>query len=246
MSAAADTEKFEDAWALYRSWNGELPSDICGVWLAEGDVAALTFGVRDDKNGEMLKEVILDSVENRDSVKFVTQKYLKSELLDIQKNVDIYIEKNIGIEGTYLDEMRNRVEISVLSERVNDRTTQSIVQTIEEKYGDAVHINYVGDMFKQSNLAVGNSGSGNGDSKWGSTRFIILVVCMTIVILASGYMVIMKKRGQLVDWAEKHGFKPNDTDKAIEKTEATDNAAADETTTDEAVSEIDEETDKDE
>ncbi len=216
ISVSADSAKFEDAWELYKSWNGDEPSEICGIWLTDDETASLTFGIRDDTAGEALREMILESVENKESVNFVTQKYLKSELLEIKEKVNEYISKNIGIEATYLDEKRNRVEICVLAERVNDRTTQSIVKTIEEKYGDRVNITYEGDMFKQTILAVGNGGAGNGASKWGSTRFIILVICVIIVLLASGYMVIMTKRGQLIEWAEKHGFKSSEESKKNE------------------------------
>ena len=212
----ADSAKYEDAWELYKSWNGKEPADICGIWLTDDETVSFTFGIRDDKAGEALREMILESVENKESVNFVTQKYLKSELLEIKETVDEYISKNIGIEATYLDEKRNRVEICVLAERVNDRTTQSIVKTIEEKYGDRVNITYEGDMFKQTILAVGNGGAVNSASKWGSTRFIILVICVIIVLLASGYMVIMTKRGQLIEWADKHGFKSSADDKTVE------------------------------
>ena len=221
FSVNADDIKFKDGWELYKSWENEIPSDICGVWLTDGDPGSLTFGIRDDKSGEALKELILNSVEEKDSVRFEKQKYLKSELLLITDEVSIYISKNIGVESTYLDEKRNRVEISVLAERVNDRTTQSIVKTIEEKYGDRVHITYEGDMFRQTVLAVGKGDAGNGGSKWGTTRFLIILVCVIIVLLASGYMIIMAKRGQLIEWAEKRGLKTRDDndDKLEDKTD---------------------------
>lgn len=210
LSVFADDEKFGDAWELYSSWEGEFPDYVCGVWLSD-DGVSLTFAVLEGAEGDVAKTVILSAVEDESTVKFETSKFTLDELKVVKDELEVYIGKNIGIKSTYLDVKRNRIEVLVLAERVNDRTTQSIVATLKEKYGEKLSITYDGDMFKQTNLAVGAGSSDGDNARLESTRFLIIIACVVIVFLASGYMVVMTKRTQLMEWAAKRGFKTAET-----------------------------------
>lgn len=140
--ASAEEAKYNTAGDLYKAWYENLPDYICGVWSTDGGTSNLTFGIQNTELGNVGKKEILELVNNDSSITFVYQEYSRNYLLQIQKELDEYFEKDLGLISTELDEKNNCIVFGIFEERKEDADTQNMIEEITKKYGNAVSIEY--------------------------------------------------------------------------------------------------------
>lgn len=142
MSVHAEEAKYRTAGDLYEAWYNNLPDYICGVWSTDGGTSNLTFGIQNNETGNAGKQEILELVENDASVTFVYQEFGRNYLLGIQKEIDGYFEKDLGLISTGLDDINNCIALGISKERKDSADTQNMIEEITEKYGKAVSVEY--------------------------------------------------------------------------------------------------------
>ena len=143
---SAEEEKYSNAGELYEAWCENLPDYICGVWSTDGGTENLTFGIQNNAAGNAGKAQMLELVENDGSLTFVYQVYGRNALLRIQEELYPYLEKDLGLISTALDEIGNCIELGILEDRKNDADTKGMIREITRKYGDAVSVVYTGQI----------------------------------------------------------------------------------------------------
>lgn len=127
---------YPDAYALYQSWEGDYPDGVSGVWSETGDTDHLVFGIAAGADAEQVKAMILEQIENQESVSFVDQNYSNDMLYGIMDS----IAESPKVEGMYawgLDQEQNCVSIGVDLENPSPEL-QAFMDEYTEKYGDAV------------------------------------------------------------------------------------------------------------
>ena len=143
---SAEAGKYKNAGELYEAWCEELPDYICGVWSTDGGTENLTFGVQNNEAGNAGKLEMLELVEDDSSLTFVYQVFGRNALLEIQRQIDEYFEKDLGLIYTGLDEINNCIQLGILEERKSDGETKNMIREITGKYGDAVRVEYTGEI----------------------------------------------------------------------------------------------------
>ena len=139
-------EKYNNAGELYEAWAENLPDFICGVWSTDGGVVNLTFGIQNSEAGNAGKQRMLDLIEDDSTITFVYQKYSRNDLLRIQQEIDKYMQLDLGLISTGVYDTRNCVELGILEERKDDAKTKAMIREITDKYGDAVAVEYTGEI----------------------------------------------------------------------------------------------------
>ena len=66
-------------------------------------------------------------------------------LLQIQKELDGYFEKDFGLISTGLNEKNNCIVLGIFEERKDEADTQKMIGEITQKYGNAVSVEYTND-----------------------------------------------------------------------------------------------------
>lgn len=146
MSAWASEAKYSTAGALYEAWHNQLPDYICGVWSTDGGTTNLTFGIQNNEAGNAGKQEILELVSNDSSVTFVYQEFSRNYLLKIQKEIDGYFAKDLGLISTGLDDINNCIVLGIYIERKDNADTQNMIDEITAKYGKAVSVEYTDQL----------------------------------------------------------------------------------------------------
>ena len=141
-SVWAEEGQYITAGDLYEAWHNNLPDYICGVWSTDGGTTNLTFGIQNNEAGNAGKQKILELIENDLSVTFVYQQFSRNYLLKIQKEIDGYFEKDLGLISTGLDDINNCIVLGVFNERKDNADTQNMINEITGKYGEAVSVEY--------------------------------------------------------------------------------------------------------
>lgn len=146
MGVWAAEAQYSTAGDLYEAWYNNLPDYICGVWSTDGGTTNLTFGIQNNEAGNAGKQEILELVSNDSSVTFVYQEFSRNYLLQIQKEIDGYFEKNLGLISTGLDDIHNCIVLGVFNERKDNADTQNMIDEITAKYGKAVSVEYTDQL----------------------------------------------------------------------------------------------------
>lgn len=144
-AAETPTAPYANAWELYQEWYENYPDYISGIWSTDGGMSHLTFGIASDADFESTKNEILALIEKDSSASFVQQKYSYNYLKEIQEYMNTYFtnyDPSLGLSAMGIYEMENYVGIDFLEDKKDDETVRAFIKQLEDKYGDAVQINY--------------------------------------------------------------------------------------------------------
>jgi len=181
--ASAEEAKYNTAGELYEAWSENLPDYICGVWSTDGGTNNLTFGIQNNAAGNAGKQEMLDLVKNNSTLTFVYQEYSRNYLLQIQREIDEYMKKELGLISTALNEQNNCIELGILKERKDDVATQDMIKEITDRYGNAVTVEYTDAIYA---LTTDMNGL------W-TSQHIILIMGIVVVCLAGIFFVFQKR-----------------------------------------------------
>jgi len=181
--ASAEEAKYNTAGELYEAWYENLPDYICGVWSTDGGTNNLTFGIQNNAAGNAGKQEMLDLVKNNSTLTFVYQEYSRNYLLQIQREIDEYMKKELGLISTALNEQNNCIELGILKERKDDVATQDMIKEITDRYGNAVTVEYTDAIYA---LTTDMNGL------W-TSQHIILIMGIVVVFLAGMFFVFQKR-----------------------------------------------------
>ena len=181
--ASAEEAKYNTAGELYEAWYENLPDYICGVWSTDGGTSNLTFGIQNNAAGNAGKQEMLDLVKNNSTLTFVYQEYSRNYLLQIQREIDEYMKKELGLISTALNEQNNCIELGILKERKDDVATQDMIKEITDRYGNAVTVEYTDAIYA---LTTDMNGL------W-TSQHIILIMGIVVVFLAGMFFVFQKR-----------------------------------------------------
>lgn len=205
--AAAEEGIYETAGDLYASWaeDGEFPDYICGVWSTNGSWDCLTFALRADAEGEAAKAEILALVRDDYTVSFECRSYSHTynELRQIQSELDLCFDRNVGLVYTGVDEMNNCVLVGINEERQSDPETVAFLSELRERYGDVIVIKYGSIVYTQAEATAGvkelvdplpfaQSVILDSPEQGEPYGWIALVIAVLVLGFAAG--VLMKKR----------------------------------------------------
>ena len=180
---SAEEAKYNTAGELYEAWYENLPDYICGVWSTDGGTNNLTFGIQNNAAGNAGKQEMLDLVKNNSTLTFVYQEYSRNYLLQIQREIDEYMKKELGLISTALNEQNNCIELGILKERKDDVATQDMIKEITDRYGNAVTVEYTDAIYA---LTTDMNGL------W-TSQHIILIMGLVVVFLAGMFFVFQKR-----------------------------------------------------
>ena len=196
MSVCASDAQYSTAGELYEAWYQDLPDYICGVWSTDGGTSHLTFGIQDNEAGNAGKQKILALIENDSSVTFVYQQFSRNYLLELQKEIDEYFRKDLGLLSTGLDEINNCIVLGISKERKDNADTQSMVADITEKYGQAVSVEYTDKVVHT--LAIDENGTPYTRLLPYAQPQLLLPMGMMIILLMGVVFVIAIRRKMLL------------------------------------------------
>ena len=180
---SAEEAKYNTAGELFEAWYENLPDYICGVWSTDGGTNNLTFGIQNNAAGNAGKQEMLDLVKNNSTLTFVYQEYSRNYLLQIQREIDEYMKKELGLISTALNEQNNCIELGILKERKDDVATQDMIKEITDRYGNAVTVEYTDAIYA---LTTDMNGL------W-TSQHIILIMGIVVVFLAGMFFVFQKR-----------------------------------------------------
>lgn len=180
---SAEEAKYNTAGELYEAWYENLPDYICGVWSTDGGTNNLTFGIKNNAAGNAGKQEMLDLVKNNSTLTFVYQEYSRNYLLQIQREIDEYMKKELGLISTALNEQNNCIELGILKERKDDVATQDMIKEVTDRYGNAVTVEYTDAIYA---LTTDMNGL------W-TSQHIILIMGIVVVFLAGMFFVFQKR-----------------------------------------------------
>lgn len=133
---------FETAGDLAASWREDYPAYITGVWLSGEGENCLTFGITMDDAGRAGAKEILEQVADDTTVSFAWQKYPLVFLYAVQEDVEGWLHEDVGFRAVGVYFPANRVEVDVSMDRLDDPATAAAIQTLTERYGDAVYFEF--------------------------------------------------------------------------------------------------------
>jgi len=188
VGVSAEKGKYRNGGELYEAWCEDLPDYICGVWSTDGGTENLTFGIQNNAAGNAGKAEMLELVEDDGSLTFVYQVYGRKELLRIQREIQVYFEKDLGLIFTALEEKGNCIQLGILETRKNDGDTKEMIREIIREYGDAVSVVYTGQIHT---VTVGNGGM---------EQLLILQpgILLLLILAAGAFLAVRRKRLLLV------------------------------------------------
>ncbi len=96
----------------------------------DGGASNLTFGIQNTELGNAGKTEMLELVKDDSSITFVYQEHSRNYLLQIQKELDGYFEKDFGLISTGLNEKNNCIVLGIFEER-KDENAVSVEYTDE-------------------------------------------------------------------------------------------------------------------
>ena len=184
-AVSAAEAKYSTAGDLYQSWGENIPDYICGMWSTDGSFDKLTFGIQNNAAGNAGKQEMLDLVENDATLTFVYQVFSRNYLLQIQEEIYEYFQKDLGLVSTGLDEINNCITLGILEERKDDKDTQNMIKEITRKYGDAVRVEYTGEIYPMTTKAPY------------AQAFPVLATGITVICLI-GTVLIVNQRKRLL------------------------------------------------
>ena len=176
VTASAE-EVYNNAGELYEAWADHLPDYICGVWSTDGGTINLTFGVLNNEVGNAGRQKMLDLIKDDTTITFVYQKYSRNYLLQIQREIGAYMQLDLGLISTGVYDTRNCVALGILEDKKDDARTKAMIREITEKYGDAVAVEYTGEIVP----TVRNE---TGLANRASARFLFAALAAVLVLCA--------------------------------------------------------------
>ena len=182
--ASAAEAKYNTAGELYEAWCENLPDYICGVWSTDGGASNLTFGIQNNAAGNAGKQEILDLVKNDSTLTFVYQEYSRNYLLQIQREIDEYMKKELGLISTALNEQNNCIDLGILKERKDDVATQDMIKEIADRYGNAVTVEYTDEILE---ITIGE------EQSLQSQHFLFYTMGIIAVLLVGMFFVFQKR-----------------------------------------------------
>lgn len=211
LAAESDTDKkgiYQTAGDLLQAWEEGYPEYICGIWSTNGGSDSLTFGIMNNADGERGKQEILDLVIDDTTVSFEYQKYSRNHLLTIQKELDAYFDKGVGLFSTGLLESANCIEVGIDLENPTAEMKQFMEQ-FSDKYGEAI-------VFVQGEPIYDTLDKGTA-----STSYLPWALCVALVLMLLGvtaYAIAHKRSAVLQTTVGKTVVRSNTvTDKQILK-----------------------------
>ena len=173
-----------------------LPDSVCGYWVNDGDNKHYVVAIQDTKEGNEIKQKILDLIEDDSTISFVYQKYSYNYLKQIQDELLPYFKRGIGMISTGVREgyNNNYVQVGILTEKKNDSKTQKAMDELEQKYQDAIHIVYSSGFNENVDFYSASDGSIN------LSNFMpyFFLLCVATILLAFSFLIKLKERHMLV------------------------------------------------
>ena len=190
VAVSAEEEKYNNAGELYEAWAENLPDFICGVWSTDGGMINLTFGIQNNEAGNAGKQKMLDLIKDDSTITFVYQQYSRNYLLRIQQEIDGYMQLDLGLISTGVDDIRNCVELGILEERKADAKTKAMIREITNQYGDAVAVGYTGEIVPTvlHETELQNRGPA-----------VLLLMTLSVVTLLCVMFLVSQKKGLLLE-----------------------------------------------
>lgn len=192
VNVCAAEASYSTAGDLYETWCCDLPDYICGVWSTDGGTANLTFGIQNTTVGNAGKQEILELIEDDSTVTFVYQEFSRNYLLQIQKEIDGYFEKDVGLVSTGLDDMNNCIAVGILKERQDNADTQNMIHEIAEKYGKAVSLEYTDKIVHT--LTVDDHGTHTWTSPYAQPTLFLPLVMMAAVLIGAVFLMTARRK----------------------------------------------------
>lgn len=213
--AAAEEGIYETAGDLYAAWaeSGEYPDYICGVWSTDGSWDCLTFAVRDDAEGEAAKAEILALVRDDDTVSFECESYAHTynELRQIQSELDLCFDRNVGLIYTAVDEMNNCVMVGINEKLQSDPETVAFVAELQARYGNVIMIEYGSVIYTYTQVTIAEDVKNLEDPLTAVQTvtfdapkqhvpygWIALVIAVPVLVFIMGYFIKKRRTAALV------------------------------------------------
>lgn len=228
---AKSPDRFENGGELYQYWASVAgwPEYLTGAWSSDGGYENVTFGVTNDEVGRKGAAHILELVEDDATVTIVYQTYPLQYLYRVQGEIEPYLSDELGLIGVGVNAYANRVEVAVEQKRIDDADTVSAINTITEKYGAAVFVEFtdlqylpvLGGADSSQNRLPGVAG---GQTKAQATALYLMAAVIGLLLVAlvfSEYkrrrvLVFLTNSGMCTAQAPKPSFRA--IEKAVQET----------------------------
>lgn len=128
-AAAPDQPFGADALGAAWEWYENVPDYSSGYWLGEDGV--LTVGLVDQSGREAVLAIVGDA-----PVHFVTHAYSYNELKAIQKELESYLRKDVGLVAVGVYVMDNRVQAGM---DTSHPAADAFIEKMTAIYGDRVY-----------------------------------------------------------------------------------------------------------
>ncbi len=185
---AAQEALYEDAGELYEAWmaSGGVPDYISGVWSSDGGTDNLTFGIV--LGQEAQAQALPGLLQNPGSLTLVYQTYSWNQLRQLQREMEVYLQQELGFVSVGVSVYDNQVVAEVHTDYLEDPQTQQLVEELQTRYGDMLEIAYV-DAYPQLTI----SQEPQGWTRWlprqtQSFGVLILLTCVAAALLVNGYI----------------------------------------------------------
>lgn len=186
---------FETAGDLFLYWTEHgYPDYVGGVWSTDGSVRNMTVSLVDSS----AQSEILELIENDDTVKFETASYSRNELMALQKELDMYFDRGVGLFSTSLDDIGNAVTLGLDLDNETD-AMREFMDMCTERYGGMVKFENSGKPMIEiegGNNAIPISGVVEDDAP-NLTGSVWLVLLLGLAVGA--YLIFSSRRSAVMD-----------------------------------------------
>lgn len=195
---AEDAAKYETAFGLFEEWmQTGYPNYVTGMWSTDGSMDNLTVGIVEAEYSEELKNELLSLVENKDTLSFAKQKYSNNYLRSIQDELTVYFGGEIALSGMGVYDMENYVGIDIVSDKMNP-ATEDFIRECTEKYGDAVHFEYGGEIVLDMGYTQSTTvQTATEEAKSDNTLWIAFAAVAVLLIGGAAIVFINRRRSVL-------------------------------------------------
>lgn len=128
-AAAPDQPFGADALGAAWEWYKNVPDYSSGYWLGEDGV--LTVGLVDESGRDEVLAIVGDA-----PVRFVTQTYSHNELMAVQKELEDYLRKDVGLVVVSVRVMENRVQADM---DTSHPAADAFMEKMTAIYGDKLY-----------------------------------------------------------------------------------------------------------
>ena len=125
---------FQTAGDLFVYWAEHgYPDYVGGIWSTDGSIQNITVSLTDSS----AQSKILDLIENDGTVKFEAAAYSRNELMALQRELDKYFDKGVGLFYTSVDDIGNTVVLGMDLDNETD-AMREFMDMCAEQYGGMV------------------------------------------------------------------------------------------------------------